>query len=228
MFPKDGKLNDLYQEKYKHFTVLADNARVYEKATPELEKNYVTIDDLIKIRDSMKTKITNKRQPEVDYKYVLLCLYTYLPPLRTNEWIHCHLLDDEPDNEFKDNYINTTTKKMHIRVSKTKEKFGERIFDVPDDLIDILQANKLKTGSDLILHKVHNVNQKNSENNIAHMFNTITGKQASIKMFRNSFVSQKIDEGLNGEQRKKLAYIMGHSVSTQMLIYTKFSKLVHN
>lgn len=227
MFASDKKLVSHYAEKYKHFTGLADAHRVYARATDEQKENHVSMDDMVKMRNKLKQKITIHRQPETDYRYLLLCLYTYIPPLRTKEWLDCHLLDNEPDKNFKDNYINIQTGKMHIQKSKTEKKYGTRIIDIPNELIEILKENRKKTGSDLILHKVHDVETKNTENNIAHMFSNIFDKKIGVKLIRNIFISEKIDEGISAEERKKIAYIMGHSAAQQIIGYTKFSQTIH-
>jgi hypothetical protein len=52
-------------------------------------------------------------------------------------------------------------------------------------------------------------------------------KNVSSSMLRKCFISDKIDEGITAEERKKTAKIMGHSVGTQQSIYSKFSDVLH-
>lgn len=59
------------------------------------------------------------------------------------------------------------------------------------------------------------------------MLNRIIGKKTSVQMLRKIYISERLDKGMNAKERKILSYIMGHSPSSQLLIYSKFSKDLH-
>ena len=223
-YPKSTKLIETYEKEFQKIADRSEKARTFAKPNEKEQQNKLSIDDLIEIRNQYEEVLEDKYTTN-DYKYVLLCLYTMMPPLRTNEWIDTQIFEKEPPKTYTSNFINLQTGKMHIRESKTKRFFGERIFDLPKDLLDVLKNNLIKSGSNLVLPKIYNLHDKTTESNVAHVFNTIVGKKLSTQMLRKIYVSEMIDNGVNKKERLRVAYIMGHSPKTAFHMYSKFSNI---
>lgn len=227
MYPRSTKLLKTYEKEFVKIADMSTKSRTFAKANEKEENNKISMDDLIQLRNQYEDELTDKYTAN-DYKYVLLSLYTMLPPLRSNEWIQTKMFDNEPPESYTGNYINMHTGQMHVRISKTKNKYGERVFQLPNELLEVLKQNRIKSKSDLVLPKMYNPQLKTTESNISHVFNNIVGLRVSAQMLRKIYISKLIDEGASKKKRKEVAHIMGHSLKTQLEIYSKFSTLLHD
>ncbi len=208
-----------------------DESRVLSKANETEEENHMTMKELEDLRDSIKLKITDQFT-KFDTQYLLLCLYTMLPPLRGEEYYSSQLFNDSNKvkwnnvNENNINYLCLTKKQLILSKYKTEATYGKRIIDIPDDLIKILKEYKLKSKSKYVVCTVGN--KQFSKQNFKNFLNATTEKKISSSMIRKIYLSEKNDSNFTAEERKKTALIMGHDVSTAFTKYTKFSEKLHN
>lgn len=222
-YPDDKKLKNKYIKYFDKVKGEYEDKKIYEEV-PNKE-DMITMKDVKEKRDEYKSKVKAKKQPETDYKYLLLSIYSLIPPLRTSELTNTKIGDDDKSG----NYINLTEKKMYISQSKTSKKYGVRIIDLPDELIDVIKEHHKKYDNKYLLHKVHDVNKPNESTNISHMLASIFNKKIGVNSLRNVFISEMNDNPeIKAKQRKIIAKQMGHSVGTQQTIYTKYSKTLHD
>lgn len=196
------------------------------KATEKEKEKLITLEEVIKIRESHKKNL-KKLFNNYDVYYVLLCLYTMLPPLRSQDYCNSYLFDNSDEIENKENYLCLTKKKLIIKSSKTSKNYGTKEIDIPDDLINILKTFKEKSGSEYVICSTKK--KKLTEHNFVSLFkDAMNGKNISSSAMRKIFISEKvIDNNMKPEERKEVAKIMGHCLSTQTNTYSKYSKLLH-
>lgn len=209
-----------FEAEFKVLAKNADNARAYAAPTEKQQENQITMADVIAKREKLKTEKNKLRD------YVTLSLYTYLPPIRGEEYLSSRLLADSAKEELKDipNYICLTKKIMVVNKYKTVKTHGQKIIQIPDELCNILQKYKESGANYAISGKD---GQQMDQTALRQLMNRIfDNKKVSVAMLRKIYVSKLVDDNASGEERKSAAKIMSHQLSTQQLIYTTFSKFV--
>jgi len=208
----------------------SENVRAYEKRDPVLG-------DLKEIFKLIKTKrkeyrelLTDSYHRHNDGAYVLLSFFYYLPPLRTQDYVNTILLEKIKEDKLKTttkNFISLHHKVMVINGYKTAKIYGRREIELPDKLVKILRNFKEKSKSLWLVPRLQGTMQEPmTSESCTHFINRIFGKKISTTELRRAYVSQKvINQDMKGSERKKVARIMAHSVSTQNQTYSKYSKL---
>jgi integrase len=237
-------------------TKKADNELIYKEANDKEKENEQTMNDIITKRDNYKIELDNlkneilnkklekqtiKKQTEIkederEYKdtyiyYILCCLYSMLPALRSEDYFNTYLfLDASKDSivtsgDLTDkNYIDLKTKKFVIKHYKTAESHGDRIIDLSNDLVKILTDYKK------VLKFTYLICSPTGHKLVSSSFNRLSNDAVGLStgMMRKLYVSSEvIDKNLPPIERKKIADIMGHSPAKQQHIYSRFSKLIH-
>jgi integrase len=181
----------------------------------------ITISEVIKKREIYKNKCKNVFGIN-DVYYLALSFYTYLPPLRSQDYINT-MYKDETTDIHKDNYYDSDKKQLIYNTYKTIESNGKRIINVPDELAEIIDNFHKKSESKYII-----CSSKKGHLSSIH-FNKILKVSAggSCNMLRKIYISEKIDNGMSVNERKDTAVIMGHSLAVQQLTYSRFSDSLH-
>lgn len=217
----EKKIMNIIKENY-------NNSLVLSEANEKEKNNYIKIEDIIKIREKHKNNLTDDFKKE-DIYYVLLCLYTMLPPLRSQDYYNSYLYEDstKEDELNNKNYLCLKKKQLIINDSKTSKHYGTKIIDLSEELIQILNNFKNKSKSKYVLCSIKG--NKILSNNFPRLFNeALEGKKISSSMMRKTYVSDNvIDKNIDVDKRKEISKIMGHSINTQINTYSKFSKTMH-
>lgn len=182
-------------------------------------------DQIIEIRKVYKDCLNDPKcigeMTEGEYKrwymkYVVLCLYTMIPPQRGQVFYNCYIDKDVPEA----NIFDTTAKQLIIRNEKTTKSYGIRTIKVPTELNDIVKEWKRVSNSELLMP-----NAKGSAMSSpawTQFMKSVFKRDVSTDMLRKIYVSHMIgDKGISMEERVKLADQMGHSASMQQHGYHK-------
>ena len=215
----------VYLEKFQPLMTDLKYDKEFQEASEKEEENKLSKADLIKLRDEWKGKLTDKFT-KFDLYYVLLSLYTYMQPLRSQDYVNSFLSIIERKDllEGKQNHISLETKKLYLFDYKTVSCYGTRIIDLPNELIHILKEFKEKSSSQYVICSPKgNKLEANSFNRLFH--EATKGKQFSCNMARKCFVSEGIEKPI--AERKADARVMAHSMSTAAARYSKLSKSFH-
>ena len=150
--------------------------------------------------------------------YVILCLYTMMPPLRL-DWSPVAVVKTETECSGNCIMIEKKSITFILREYKTARKYGEQKLILPKDLEKVVREWLTLNPSGWLL--VDNVGQPLSEKALQKRITDImtrhTGKAAGVNIIRHSFVShQRRGEKPLAEQ-KKLASGMLHSVAMSQL-----------
>jgi len=215
----------VYLEKFQPLMTDLKYDKEFQEASEKEEENKLSKADLIKLREEWKGKLTDKFT-KFDLYYVLLSLYTYMQPLRSQDYVNSFLSIIERKDllECKQNHISLETKKLYLFDYKTVSCYGTRIIDLPNELIQILKEFKEKSSSQYVICSPKgNKLEANSFNRLFH--EATKGKQFSCNMARKCFVSEGIEKPI--AERKADARVMAHSMSTAAARYSKLSKSFH-
>ena len=195
----------------------------YTPANKKDLSNKIDLNYVIQKREEYQKNVTDTFHTN-DMYHLQSCLYSYLPPLRSQDYYDTVIKTDTTDLE-KDNYYDLETKQLIINNCKTTKSKGQRVIDVPDELADEISKFHERSKSSYMI--CTRTGHKLDANSFRKSMHRCLKKDISSSMLRNCFISSKIDEGITAEERKRTAKIMGHSVATQQAIYSKFSDVLH-
>lgn len=218
----------------------ADKSKYKESSEKEIE-NHMPMTEIRTLLESYKTKsekIKNKKSEDltmtdmINYeKFIILTLYTTLPPLRSEDYYKMLLTISR-----KENYINLKSKVMYIKVYKTSKTYGTRKITLTPQLTNSLKSwvelqkkyNPELTTIYLMPTIKSNLTKPQSQQGFTDLLNRIFHpKKISSSMLRKIYISELIDKELTPQERKDITKIMGHSLEMQEFIYSRFSKRVH-
>ena len=225
--------NDKYVKLYQEagFKLLQENrAKENENQQDEKEiENYKPhnyfIDILNSVNvDDIKTQIEH-------YKYLLLALLTYQPPLRTNFYVSAKIIRSMKENDKTNNFIWITRKGsikiFYIvnddKVSKTKiyamNKNLSYIKLEDNNLIKLINDSYEKYPREYLFE----INNKPiSQTTYLNWLRKITQvSQINNDIMRSSYVNWFYEHNKKLSDREKLAYQMRHSVLTSQRNYLK-------
>jgi hypothetical protein len=195
------------------------NAQYDSHEMSEKERqNFVKWEEvLIRRNELLKEHEADPENIEKLQNYLILSLYSYIPPIR-NDYGGVVIWNDSSDSDK--NYLDMKKKIILLQSYKTVKKYGVKILTIPDVVIDIiLKLQKLRKSKFLLT----NINGGMLGSNlITNRLNKIFGKKVSTSILRKSFISYTI--GYDEDKQKlriKLAEQMLHSPGVAEGIYNK-------
>lgn len=191
-------------------------------------ENWIAWSEVEQKWDALKKKVetfkNNKELSDHQYntllQYVVLSLYTCLPP-RRNEYQNMVVAKTATESSPTDkNYYDVDNKRFIFNKYKTMKKEGQKIVPLPDALQTVLTTyikhhplikgkitKKFQPVSFLVYQDGTPLDKVNS---ITRVLNKIFGKKVGSSMLRHIYLSNKY--GDVNEEQKKDADVMGHSV----------------
>lgn len=184
-------------------------------------------EDLKKLIEEFKNQklITNK-QFEILLSYVILCLYTEIPPRRNQDYMDMYVVSNLKESGDKSkNYLDWTNKNLIFNHYKTSKKYGTQQININEskDLIDALtlylkfhplapKKDKMPKNTEFKFLTNYDGSGFTSVNAITRILNKIFGgKKIGSSMLRHIYLSSKYDI----DEMKKDAEDMGHSLGEQ-------------
>lgn len=185
-----------------------------------LEKNNKVVYNYInkKIEKPLKKKDIDNFQ-----QYVVLSLYTKMPPLRNN-YVNTIVVSDKKDiiNDEKHNYIDIDDNKLYLFNYKTHKTYGDKILPMNEEVIDTIKTWMKINPTDYLLINVTNKKPMTSNGLTKYLNKVFKPKKVSTTLLRKYYLSQKYPVNADVEESKRQdANMMGHSVNTQQKIYRK-------
>ena len=216
----DEKLLKKYEEIYEPIKISYNETLFYPEVTSK-----ITWDKVIEYREKYKKMVEKDKEDKQTYfKYLLLSLYTYLPPLRGGEYINCICLSglDDYEGEIKKrekNIYAMDKRKFYMGYTKTIRRTGIRIIDVPQELGDIIcdYFERFHQDNSLLFCK------EISSAGLTFCLNSIFGTKVSTSHLRKVYISSQVPK-MDIKERKMLAKIMGHTPQVQEIIYNAMDK----
>ena len=201
------RLSALYvvTENKDYHTDMMDNITKYNEETNKQEKNnkqkdnWMTAEEIQKIYDDLEIKtkplwkkkdLTTKEILKIQ-DYVILSLFTLIPPRRAMDYIEFKINNI---NTNKDNYIKGTN--LIFNTFKTSKQKGTQTIKLPKELKNILTKYIRFIGdkSDYLIF--NNKFQQLSTPNFTLRLNKIFGKKVSVNMLRHIYLSEKHADNL--------------------------------
>lgn len=223
--PKE--LINSYGRVARHTRILDLKERIGRKVTINEQEDFIPWSEIINIRTEYRKMVNDKKYVEVltdlEYqrlfmKYLVLCLFTMIPPQRGQIYFNCYV----DKNKKGKNYIDTKTGILHIREHKTQKSYGDRAIKLPAPLINLIKQWKTITNCKEGLLLCNSQGYAISTQGFTQFLNTIFESGISTDMIRKIYITHMVNDiKINEEQREKLAHLMGHSRSVQEGFYNK-------
>lgn len=182
----------------------------YKQNEPSLKqrKAYVPFPEIIAKRDTLKKGSKEK---------LLLSLYTYIPPLRS-DYNKVYIYHSIKDKYEHDNYVLLTDNPVLVlnefKTKKNKEKFEKPI---PIELVNELKASLEKYPRDWVFvdRSGEPYNSGSFTKWANRTFKILFDKPLTISLIRHSFINNLDFNRLTVQQKDEISSSMAHSTGTQ-------------
>lgn len=230
----ETKYIELYAELHKELSKIQEEKYLDNTKSKKEEKNWVSGEEIKHLIENLKNNIENNKQKNRKFidkyqQYLVLNLYTLLPPLR-NDYVLVRVIDiknEELDDNF--NYISLKDKELLLYKYKTDKQYGLKTIPIPEQLYEIIIIwEKIK--KEYFKNKLeHNFLLLNTTNLKSMKHNTLTKyinkifypKKVSSTILRKVYLSEKYPVINTYRDQAYDAMVMGHSINTQKMIYSK-------
>jgi len=194
-----------------------------EKTDKEKE-NWVGWEDVLKKREELGKEVAGMKlagltaaKYDTLLAYVILCLYTMIPPRRNADYQEMFIVKKMPASPDTDkNYLVLSDRKFVFNRYKTAKHSGTQEIAIPEDLWSALQLY-LKTRDSrkpetrfLVRFGGENLGAINA---ITRILNKTFGRKVGSSMLRHSYLSGKYGDVM--EKMKEDATAMAHTVGEQ-------------
>ena len=158
---------------------------------------------------------------------LMLSLYVYLPPLKAEDWLKSAIVELPKTTDFQiynkenGNFIDITSGNLVVSKYKYDKAIDLRIIQLPAILIEIIKKH-YQLSHDKYLFMT-TTNKIVSASGFSHYWSSIkfeNGQKINPDILRQLYIFKIQSEMTSIEDRKKIAYIMGHCLQTQQYIST--------
>jgi hypothetical protein len=230
--PTYKKTYDFYYNKMMDKATEMKETDINEKTDKQTE-NWLTWEEVQHVKVILRdlanqfsnSKILTANQYDVLLAYVILCLYTDIPPRRNQDYMDMYVIN-EPKTDDTKNYLDWTNKKFIFNHYKTAKKYGQQILGVESPtLIEAItlylkhhplnpspNLKKLPKNTEFKFLVYNDGSGLTAVNSITRILNKcFGGKHIGSSMLRHIYLSSKYDI----EEMKKDAEALGHSLEQQ-------------
>jgi hypothetical protein len=228
----------IYSDYFKILAKENENLQKYKNPSQVELDNLISYSKVFELRDEYKKIIADYPAPESytftqkqNYqKYLILCLYTYIVPLRGEMFFNSVIISvcnptmyEQLIKATNKNIIDLKQSKLISGIYKTSSKYGLYILDIPKPLIEvIIKWYRITKGNSNLLVNLQD-NKPMTKQVFTNFLNSIFyPKKISSSMLRKIYISEKLKTLKNVQERKELAQKMQHDITTQELIYSRF------
>jgi len=216
----------------KHELAKEHNQKYANHKTEKQAKNWITWDEVLERKQDLKEQVASfcskkhitPQQKDVLLHFLVLSLYTDIPPRRNQDYQLLHLVKSAKDKPTDKNYLSIDDKTLYFNRYKTAKKYGQVKVNITDneDLRYALRCylahhphNKGRKGKNFITPLLVNNDGTplTSVNAITRILNKIFGKKVGSSMLRHIYLTSKYGDEL--KEMNEDAEAMGHSITQQ-------------
>ena len=199
---------DWYQG-FKEIHQQIDQKYKMNQPTDKQQQAYVAYADIIRKRDEL-AKGSRER--------LLLAMYTYLPPLRS-DFNQIYLYDKKPTSYEHSNYIRLfeSTPKLILNEYKTVVKNDSFEKELPPELVTEIKESLEKEPREwLFMDRNNKPYKENSYNRwVNRTLQKLFKKALTISLIRHSYINSLDFNKMTIIEKEKIAKDMAHTVNTQ-------------
>jgi hypothetical protein len=234
---QEPKLKKVYEQYYKILMDYNNDLKINNSKSETQKENWIEqseVEEIYKkIKEDITPKLDKKKLSNQEYdelqKYLVLSLYTLIPPRRNLDYQYMVVVGkytDDLDNKF--NYLDLDKKEFHFNNYKTKGTYQRQTTEITDELYNVIEQylkyhplkNVLKKKTGVIPFIVDfEGNPYESNNTITRILNKIFKKRIGSSMLRNIYLTNKF--GNKVKELTDTAEKMGTSSNTIQNNYIK-------
>lgn len=224
--PKTKKLYD----KYYNLLLKTNEQIKSDSETTNKADSLLNWDAVEEKQKQLKSEIdefrgkTSINQSEYDklLQYVVLSLYTLIPPRRNKDYLLMDVVDKyESSMDNSRNYYSRDTNEFIFNNYKTAKTFKQQRQEIPfklQEVLDIYQKYRPKESPAFLVY--YNKKPLKQINAITRILNATVGENIGASKLRHSYLTSKYGNVL--DEMEKDANAMSHSTATQKeYIYKK-------
>ena len=136
LLPKQGELWQIYRAKVQEHSKITGEIAKKQELTEREEGKWLSWEQILAVRDKLKPET-----PDDFFQYqdwIILCLYTMVPPLRV-DYSPMAVVEEVPKDTKGNFLVLSPTKNCFVlQEYKTAGTYGRVEFDIPDELLDVL------------------------------------------------------------------------------------------
>jgi hypothetical protein len=248
---KQENLINEYSNYHKQLAVKQTDSYLDNEKTNREQSNWITQSEIESKIDKLLVKLTSLYDPskfvgtsrnwiDTFQQYLVLNLYTKLPPIRNDfaliKIIYIENLDVNKLNH-ETNYINfykitegdRKVPKADLLLCnyKTSKTYGVKVIPLPEILVDLI--HKFQVAKEKIFFRKFDTLLINTTNLQPMLKNSLTKyinkifapKKVSTTMIRKCYLSEKYPVIHTNLERQNDSYVMGHSVGMAQNVYIK-------
>jgi len=233
---EDNAIIQMYKKKFEHEVLEHNKAYLYSDLSKDKQRDLLHMKDIkVMFREKQKEikEIGIKDISRNEYlEYLLLALYTIVPPLRGEEYYatrvkRCKKKEFEKCVESDDyNFYDMTNGNLVIKNYKTQRAYGTRIIKFPPRLKKIIKdwIENFGDGSEWLIPAYNDKGKHITQQAFTEtLFRVFSPYKISSSMLRKIYISDCVKR-MNGVKRQEIARIMGHSLQMQEFVYKKKHK----
>lgn len=231
-----------YQKYFDNLAKIIDEDKQYQEPTKEEEEAFIPWEDVLKVYKKHEKIVqtypdqnfTSYEDKYIYLKYLLLTLYTTIPPLRGEEYRNAIIIRVKNKDAYpiiteacKCNLVDLEHNNLVIPFYKTSKTHETRIIPIPKKTSEVIQRwYRLTKGNKYLLPNLQTPSERMSQTALSHLLQRIfKPHNISTSMLRKIYISYKMKTIYNKPaERKKLAKTMGHTLALQEFIYNRFKE----
>ena len=203
------------------------------KKNEKQKENWLTQKEVINVLNTyklkafriMKKKFINNDDMFIVRDFLVLWLYTVIPPRRSLDFVHMKILNIDSN---EDNFYRIKKKEFVFNTYKTAKTYGQDIVIIQNDVDEFNRFYKqwVKINpTEYLLFDNHFNNLTSSK--LTKILNRVFGANVSVNMLRHIYVTAQYNDTSEKSVKEvmsgmtELANDMGHSVAMQKKYYKK-------
>jgi hypothetical protein len=135
LLPRSSELWNTYSEKVRSYYKVINDITLKQELTEREATKWLSWEDILAVRDKLRPET-----PEDFFAYqdwVILCLYTMVPPLRV-DYSPMRVVEELPQEKGNFLVLSPTKNCFVLQEYKTAGTYGRQEFDIPGELLDVL------------------------------------------------------------------------------------------
>lgn len=184
----------------------------------EAEKDsYLSWDKIIEARDKLRDSsgVRNLKA------YILLGLYTYIPPRRVKDYLMLKYTTKDVNEDVDYNYLSINGPMIDMTFNNYKGSDVKGAIDISfkppaiymEKLKEYIKIKDIKNGDLLFGFK----SQPELSNYVKRIMERLTGRDVSVNLLRHSYITHNVGNHMSTADKNEIAELMGHSRNVQDL-----------
>jgi integrase len=207
----------IYRQKQLEYNT--KQAEIYEKQElSETEKQkFLPWAQILDARDSVEAAVDGDWKTYMDY--IIVCLYTYLPPARLDYGALRIITDPTKEIMMGNFYVNSENPEIILNEYKTYRRYGAQHIPIPKELGEVIAHYIELFQPEYLIHNKDGkeISDVDLNKNLTRIFEKFTGKKISVNILRHSYVSHMRAGEMPVKQSADLAKSMMHSINMDSL-----------